>query len=80
MSEDDLAQQLCINAYIREGLAQAQRKEYVSNQEMGIYFTRFAIPEIRSLWTKECEKRMAANDRGEIPLFDSDNVMQKNRQ
>jgi hypothetical protein len=47
---------------------------------MGIYFTRFAIPEIRSLWTKECEKRMAANDRGEIPLFDSDDVMQKNRQ
>lgn len=39
-----LAQQRRITAHIQEGLAQAQRGEFVSDEEMEAFFARYAEP------------------------------------
>lgn len=39
-----LAQQRRITARIQEGLAQAQRGEFVADEEMEVFFTRFTKP------------------------------------
>lgn len=39
-----------------------------------------ADPAVEQAWIEECEQRMAAIDRGEMALFDADEVMLKYRQ
>lgn len=71
-----LAQQCRIIGRIREGLAQAQRGEFVTDEEMGAFFTSHSEP----AWIAECEQRAAAIDRGEMALIAADEVMLKYRQ
>ena len=65
---------------IQEGLAQAQRGEFVSDEEMETIFVRFDEPDVGVLLIGECEKRAAAIDRGEMLLVSADEVMLKYRQ
>lgn len=69
-----------ISTRIREGLSQAKRGEFVSDQEMETFFAHFTEPEVEVLLIEECEKRAAAIDRGEMPLVSADEVMLKYRQ
>lgn len=74
-----LAQQRGITAHIQEGLAQAQRGEFVSDEEIKAFFARCAEPEAEQAWIEECRRRAAAIDRREMPVFDADEVMAKYR-
>lgn len=65
---------------IQEGLEQAQRGEFVTDEDMEVFFVGFAAQSVEALWLEECEQRMSAIVRGEMMLLDVDDVMLKYRQ
>lgn len=73
-------QQCCIATRTREGLAQAQRGEFVSEERIATFFAHFAESDVGVLLIEKCEKRSAAIDRGEMLLVSADEVMLKYRQ
>jgi hypothetical protein len=68
-----------IIARIQEGLAQAQRGEFVSDEEMEEYFAQHTDNSVDTLWANECIRRASLIDEGSMQLIDADEVMNKYR-
>lgn len=68
-----------ITAHIQEGLAQAQRGEFVAEGEMEEFFTQHADNSVDMLWVNECVRRKTLIDEGNMQLIEADEVMNKYR-